>query len=420
MTGVQTCALPICKRIRLTGNRIQTLGQVTVTKVTGLANWQSTMPAIWEIGRNSPRRQLACSVGHSRATREFLSELSTIAAQRQWLNVWLLSVDDKPVAFEYHLRYENEIYALRAEYDKRYERYSPGFVLDCKVVENCFDDGVARYHMGGADNSYKLRWTSDVEPHLALFLYSGNLLSRLLRWTEFRLLPLLSRLSSLHWLRTRLKKFAGRIRTAYADHGLLGIVPAAIARGARMAYRANQAWWFQRDLSKPIAESRPAIDLAFQHKNPHATIKWMQLLNKPSIVHPTELAVAEKQGHYLVNIRHEGKIIGYVKVGFGQVYVQDFERVVAFKPGEAFIYDTFVLPEFRCRGVASAAIESCMRLLAREGYQKLYCHIPLWNAASIKAYLRAGFKRVCRIRYRRIMGISLLPDTYIFSGEQSR
>ena len=273
--------------------------------------------------------------------------------------------------------------------------------------------------MGGSDNSYKLRWTSDVEPHMAVFLYSGNLISRALCAAEFHLLPTLARLSALRSLRQRVTRFAARVKTAYADHGLLGLFPAALARLGRLIYETNHACWFQRDLNETIAEAPPAIPVSFQHNNPHATIKWMRTLQKPSIVDPAELAVAQAEGHYLVNVRHSGRIIGYVKVGFGRVYIQDFQGVAIFRPNEAFIYDTFVLPEFRRQGIASAAIEFCMRLLQRNGFTRLYCHIPTWNVASIKAYNRSGFQPLRSLRYRRIFGMGLLPENDIFTMEKS-
>ncbi len=408
------------KRIRLTANRIQTLGQVKLSKVTDIAAWQEAMPKLWQIGDTSSKRHFDWSIGRSHPTRDFLSELAKTAARQNWLNVWLLSVDGKPLAFEYHLRYKNELFALRAEYDRNYEDYSPGFALDSHIVERCFSDGISRYNMGGSDNFYKLRWTNDCEPHMALFIYNRNLLSRIMCAIEFRLLPLLSRLSTLRSLRQRLGKFSQRLRSAYAEHGPLGLIPAAAARAANIAFGANQAWWFARDLTEKIEPAEAHLPLTFQHNNACATIKWMRTLQKPSVVHPAELEVARAEGHYLVNVRHEGKIIGYVKVGFGRVYIQDYGRVVSFRPHEAFIYDTFVLPEYRRKKVASAAIAYCLKLLADKGYLKLYCHIPPWNVASITAYRRAGFQQLRKIRYRRILGIGLLTRTNLFALEKCR
>ena len=100
--------------------------------------------------------------------------------------------------------------------------------------------------------------------------------------------------------------------------------------------------------------------------------------------------------------KNKNKIVGYLKVAVRNAYVLDYNTHLLLPNDVAFIQDTFVLPEFRCKSIARCTISRAMTYLKNHGYSKIFCHIPKWNEASIRTYKGLGFKACGRIRFVKI------------------
>ena len=90
-------------------------------------------------------------------------------------------------------------------------------------------------------------------------------------------------------------------------------------------------------------------------------------------------------------------------VGLSRAYVTDFQRSIDIPPHTAFIYDTFVHPDFRGRGLAAWAITQTREFLQQRDVRFLWCHIPGWNRPSIRSFGKCGFKKVAHVRHIRLL-----------------
>ena len=118
---------------------------------------------------------------------------------------------------------------------------------------------------------------------------------------------------------------------------------------------------------------------------------------------PNEIELKQRENHFYPFVRVGDDIIGYIKIGQNQVYVLDFDETLTLPSNSAMIYDTFVLPEYRKHGVASFLLMEIIDFLRKEGFQKVWCHIPSWNKPSINTYVKAGFRKVDHVRYKRFL-----------------
>ena len=130
----------------------------------------------------------------------FIRRLSALAAQRGWLSIWILGIDDRPVAMEYQLVADGDVHGLRSDFDAGFETVSPGSCLNRHLIERLFGRGWRRYYLGPGDNAYKHRWADRVDPREALTVYGRTLVGRALAGWEITLKPLTVR------LRDRLRK----------------------------------------------------------------------------------------------------------------------------------------------------------------------------------------------------------------------
>ena len=124
----------------------------------------------------------------------FIRRLSEHAADQSWLLVWLLLIDGKPSAMEYQLQFNGVVSGLRADFDPDYSDYSPGTLLNWRIIEHLFERDAAYYALGPGSNEYKMRWVEHARELTDIEFFSRSLRGRLLGALETRCKPLARRL----------------------------------------------------------------------------------------------------------------------------------------------------------------------------------------------------------------------------------
>ena len=212
-----------------------------------------------------------------------------------------------------------------------------------------------------------------------------------------------------------------KITRAYREEGLAGVASRTFRLVRNRLLTTNCSIWFRRSLEYPADEISPScstpelhVELLIEDKS--RLISWLRAHHEkhPWMALPDELAVAVECGHIFAAFVLNGRIVGYVKVGLDRVYVHDFRRTIRFPTGDCFVYDTFVLPDFRRRGIAYRGLIEAMGQLKRRGLLRIWCHIEGWNTGSLELFRRAGFQKVARVRFVRTLGFAFFVRDSIF------
>jgi len=192
--------------------------------------------------------------------------------------------------------------------------------------------------------------------------------------------------------------------TTIRQEGLRGFCAKAAARVGEYMFATNSADWYRAELSQepPSVPVPPEVSVDFNAWDEvhdwllelRDVFRWVYVIE--------ELRVARDFSHVYPLLRAGRSKAGYIKVGFQRAYVTDFEAEISIPPGCAFVYDTFVLPEYRSRGLATFMISEVLAFLRRRDMRYVWCHIPSWNAASIRAFTKNGFVRTKHVRYFRV------------------
>ncbi|ACH38799.1 FemAB superfamily protein [Citrifermentans bemidjiense Bem] len=140
--------------------------------------------------------------GDSLATpvnRAFFEDLAREAAREGGLRVWLLLLDGRPAAFEFHLRGFGKQHALRASFDEEFASLSPGAFLEMELLREIYDEpqGVAHFDFGGSTDPYKKRWSDQARELVLLQLFNAEPYSRLCSLYATLLIPLLRQVRDL-------------------------------------------------------------------------------------------------------------------------------------------------------------------------------------------------------------------------------
>jgi CelD/BcsL family acetyltransferase involved in cellulose biosynthesis len=194
------------KANNLAANRLQKGGEIRIDWLApdGGSAFETFVDRAIAVSGRSWKTRTANSLDNPGPQR-FIRRLSASAGLCGWLSIWILSVNDRPVAMEYQLLKGGNVYALRSDFDAEFEPMSPGTHLSRYLLSQLFGRGLSRYYMGPGGNAYKLRWTDQVEPVDELTIYGRTLAGRCLGAWEIRVRPtairLRDRLGAASWSR---------------------------------------------------------------------------------------------------------------------------------------------------------------------------------------------------------------------------
>lgn len=180
------------KSLRNIQNNIHKAGEVSVKNITTWEEFQLVREDLYQVAELSWTGQ----IGDSLATpinHAFFDDLACSAAAKGWLSVWILSLNGKMVAFEFHLKACSREHAMRGSYLPEFAHLSPGTYLEMEILKHVFDESeqVQKYDFGGCFDSYKRKWTDVATPHCELSIFNDSFYSRLLLFHETKTVPMI-------------------------------------------------------------------------------------------------------------------------------------------------------------------------------------------------------------------------------------
>lgn len=181
------------KASNLAANRLGKAGSVRIERLEPAARESADVGSFVDRAIAISAKSWKIRTGNSLdqpGPQSFIRHLSRLGAQRGWLSIWILSLDDRPLAMEYELVADGNVFALRSDYDAEFHEISPGAHLNRELLERTFALGLRRYFMGPGNNAYKHRWTELVEPRHDLDVYGRTLVGHGLATWERTLRPL--------------------------------------------------------------------------------------------------------------------------------------------------------------------------------------------------------------------------------------
>jgi CelD/BcsL family acetyltransferase involved in cellulose biosynthesis/GNAT superfamily N-acetyltransferase len=389
------------KNLRTKTNRLNKAGEYTVEEIK---DDYGILDTVFGISEKSWKASLGQAITQSSRVKKFFEKLTDTAIREGWLGVWIININGVPAAYEYHLKYNNRVSGLRSGYDEEYKGLSPGSVLDRHIVENTFKQGFSEYDFGGGSDFYKFSWTSSIRDHYNIVIFSGNIKSRLVYIKEFVVISWIKKIVS------PVRNMFRKSREIYKYQGPGKLLGRVVKKVLNFIFSCNSAVWFEKNIETELEKYDPKIQIEINMDSGKNTIEWLNGLNIIWLVNPKEIEFCIAHNHYLPAALHDRNIVGCAKVGFDKVYILDFRKAIKFPEDMIFIYDTYVAPEYRGKGIAGYIIYEISKYFRNKGYKRIRCHIPKWNTASVSAYRKAGFKEIKIIRCFRILGLPIITS----------
>ena len=104
-------------------------------------------------------------------TEAFYRGIAAAFHERDELRLSRIVLDGEAVAFNYCLEHRGRLYGLKAGFDERFRKLSPGLVLQLSIVERCFESDVNAFELFGGHADWKARLATSQRSHATLRAY---------------------------------------------------------------------------------------------------------------------------------------------------------------------------------------------------------------------------------------------------------
>ena len=175
-------------------------------------------------------------------------------------------------------------------------------------------------------------------------------------------------------------------------------------RFLRDQFHAYRMWILERAAATAEPGSGPpGVDFVFLDR--HARRDWA--CQRADDRDWPQFRVALEHEHDLVLAQHDGQTLGWAWLGYERVYLPPLGRDIRLAPGVAYLYDAYVRPGERGRGIGRRLVGERCALADRRGLERLLTHVLVGNEPSARALQAHGFEIVGRTVFLRALALRL-------------
>ncbi len=100
--------------------------------------------------------------------RDFHLSVARSFAERGWLNLCFLTLNNQPVSAIYAFKYRNKMFNYLTGFDPKYFDYHLGHLLFLYSIKNSIDNGLNEFDFMRGDESYKQNWNTLIRHNLEI------------------------------------------------------------------------------------------------------------------------------------------------------------------------------------------------------------------------------------------------------------
>ncbi|MBE9528968.1 MAG: GNAT family N-acetyltransferase [Proteobacteria bacterium] len=182
------------KALRNKQNKIKKAGEYEVHQYRTEEELTRVLPSVMELAKKGWKHQIENSIASDNGNSSFYTAMATRVNRDDFVNIWILSLQSTPIAYEYHFSYNNITYGITADYDTEHKNLSPGSILDFNIVKSKFDESGATYDLGCGDSFYKKNWTKETNRYFNITAYSNSLYGAIVGLIATKIYPAAKRL----------------------------------------------------------------------------------------------------------------------------------------------------------------------------------------------------------------------------------
>lgn len=171
-------------------------GEAKVVQYNNPGEIQMALDIAFKVSRSSWKGKNGTDMSASQSSKSFYTDITNYFAKLNQVKIWILKLQDKPVAVQYQLFNNNKVYMLIIDFCEEYKKLSPGTVLMYHILQKYHDeDEVKEFDFCGDAHDYKLKWGNNVREHKSLQIFNRRPYSYFIYFAKAKVLPMFRKIT---------------------------------------------------------------------------------------------------------------------------------------------------------------------------------------------------------------------------------
>ena len=403
--GENTPVLPGKKMLR---RSLNAMGRDAPVRLDHARSWEEVRPILSEFMHAHVARFLATGRISNMVQRErcqFLEELARLLSESGWLVLTRMMSGEKSLAWNYGFQFDGVWFWYQPTFDSDLEKYSPGFCLLAKLIEESADDpAITTVDLGLGAEEYKERFANQSRETLYVTLRKSVVrhAREILRHRAAEVIK------SSPWLEQAIRAAVMRVRELRENVGQDGFTSTLRRRGKHVA----AFFWSEEEI------------LCFE---------WAGKVHSDSSVAKLEPLGLNELASAAAQVVDDKRSLAYLLRSASRLWDRSAEGFGLVDAGGSFLgfgwvtgLDGFFVPELRVKLEAASAdcvmIFECMSFVSasndkcdpemiggiaasmRDQGRKPWTYAEADNVALVQGLQKAGFEARYSLVRRRILG----------------
>lgn len=117
-----------------------------------------------------------------RRFRDFHLDVARSFAERGWLTLNFLSLNDEPVAAGYAFKYAQKLFCYLSGFDPQYSEYEVGNLRHVCLIQHCIKNGLKEYDFLRGTHAYKNLWNTFARRNLQISMTKRKIVPIVYNW----------------------------------------------------------------------------------------------------------------------------------------------------------------------------------------------------------------------------------------------
>jgi hypothetical protein len=162
--------------IRRTRKKAETIGKLNFEIIKESDCLDEALDIMFEVEYNSWKGKNGTAIKCLAEVEHFYRQLAYRSMEHGHLILFMLKLDDVPIASDFCLYSGHTVFLLKSGYDESFHHYSPGNLLRFEMFKYLYNDpGVSTYDFLGACDPWKMEWTGKAYEYGSVKVYPKSL-----------------------------------------------------------------------------------------------------------------------------------------------------------------------------------------------------------------------------------------------------
>lgn len=155
--------------------KLEEMGKVRLERYQKSDDLKMALDHVFDVASKTWKAKDGTALSSTTQFKNFYSELAHTAAREGWLDLFILYLNDVPLVFEYCLKFDDKLLLLKTEFDEGYRSCGIGNMIQWKLLEGIFDNGINEFDFLGPSSRWKNYWADGNErEHVNFFAFNKN------------------------------------------------------------------------------------------------------------------------------------------------------------------------------------------------------------------------------------------------------